>query len=93
MKFDEAKEKMSTIHKLHTARDNEGETIFYKKPYSARRITVILTDNDVKSFDLDSVVLLSLCELGVFIQYRPVDKDKLYPIPLNTIKDILVETQ
>ena len=41
MKFEEAKEKMSSIHKLHTARDSEGETIFYKKPYSAKRIKII----------------------------------------------------
>ena len=37
MKLEDAKEKMSTIHKLHTARDEEGETIFYKKPYSAKK--------------------------------------------------------
>ena len=95
MKFDDAKEKMSVIHKLHTARDNEGETIFYKKPYTARRISVVTNDNphDIKSFDLDKVTHMSLSELGLLIQYKPVDVVKNYPFTMNSIEDIIVETK
>lgn len=90
MKFDEAKEKISTIHKLHTARDFEGETIFYKKPYSAKRL-VVITDGE-NSFELNKVTHISLSDMGLLIQYKPVDTNKMYPFPLNTIKDIIVET-
>ena len=88
MKFDEAKEKISTIHKLHTARDFEGETIFYKKPFSAKRITVLTDEKTV--FDLDKVTHMSLGEIGLLIQYKPVNVIKTYPFPLNNIKDNMV---
>ena len=88
MKFDDAKEKMSTIHKLHTARDFEGETIFYKKPYSAKKLTVI-TDKET-SFELNKVTHMSLSDMGLLIQYKPVDTNKMYPFLLNTINDIIV---
>lgn len=90
MKFDDAKEKMSTIHKLHTARDFEGETIFYKKPYSAKKI-IILTDDEA-SFDLNNVTHMSLSDMGVLIQHNEDMIDKLYPFPLHKIKDIIVES-
>lgn len=91
MKFEDAKEKMSAIHKLHTARDSDGETIFYKKPYSAKKITIITTDNK-EVFDLNKVTHLSLDELGVLVQYKPVNTNKMHPFPLNNIEDIIVET-
>lgn len=91
MKFDEAKEKMSTVHKLHTARDYEGETIFYKKPYSAQRVSVV-TD-EIVSFNLDNVTHMSLSEMGLLIQYKPVKENKMFPFPLNEIKDIIVESK
>lgn len=91
MKFKDAKEKMSTIHKLHTARDDEGETIIYKKPYSAKKITVITTEKN--SFDLEKVTYMSLSELGLLIQYKPVNIEKLYPFPINRIEDINVESK
>ena len=90
MKFDDAKEKMSTIHKLHTARDSEGETIFYKKPYSAKRLMVI-TDEE-NSFELNKVTHMSLSDMGLLIQYKPVNVNKMYPFPLNSIRDIIVES-
>ena len=90
MKFDDAKEKMSTIHKLHTARDDEGETIFYKKPYSAKTLTVVTTEK--KSFDLSKVTHMSLSELGLLIQYKPVNKVTNHPFPINSIEDIVVES-
>ena len=93
MKFDDAKEKMSTIHKLHTARDSEGETIFFKKPYSAKKITVVKNTGENESFDLDKVTHLSLDELGLLIQYKPVNIDKMYPFPLNIVEDIIVESK
>lgn len=93
MKFDDAKEKMSTIHKLHTARDSEGETIFFKKPYSAKTIIVVKNDGDKESFDLDKVTHLSLDEIGLLIQYKPVNFDKMHPFPLNIVEDIIVESK
>lgn len=90
MKFDEAKEKISMIHKLHTARDYEGETIFYKKPYSAKSITVITTEKNI--FDLHKVTHLSLSEMGLLIQYKAVDTNVLHPFPLKTIEEIIVES-
>lgn len=90
MKFDDAKEKISTIHKLHTARDFEGETIFYKKPFSAKKICVI-TDKQ-STFELNKVTHMSLSEMGLLIQYKPVEVNKMYPFPLSTIKDIIVES-
>lgn len=90
MKFDDAKEKMTTVHKLHTARDSEGETIVYKKPYSAKKLTVIT--NKKHSFDLNKVSYLSLSDLGLLIQYEPVNKKSLHPFPINTIEDIIVES-
>lgn len=94
MKFDDAKEKMSTIHKLHTARDSEGETIFYKKPFSAKRLSVVVnkSEKDIKSFALNKVTHMSLSDLGLLIQYKPVDKVKHFPFPLNQIDDIIVES-
>lgn len=91
MKLEDAKEKMSTIHKLHTARDEEGETIFYKKPYSAKKITVT-TKKEQKTFELNKVTHMSLSEMGVFIQYKPVNIIKTYPFPLKNIEDIIVES-
>lgn len=91
MKFEDAKERMSQIHKLHTARDSEGETIFYKKPYTAKTITVITDEEEV--FDLKKVTHLSLDEMGLFIQYKPVNTIKTYPFPIKRIKDIIVEIQ
>lgn len=90
MKLDDAKEKMSTIHKLHTARDFEGETIFYKKPYSAKKITVITTEKNI--FDLHKVTHMSLSEMGLLIQYKAVDTNVLHPFPLKTIEEIIVES-
>lgn len=92
MDFDDAKMKMSAIHKLHTARDSEGETIFYKKPYSAKRIIVVKHD-DKESFELNKVTMLSLDECGLLIQYKAVDVNKMYPFPLNNIEDIIVESK
>lgn len=92
MKFDDAKEKMSPIHKLHTARDFEGETIFYKKPYSAKTITVITGDGE-ETFDLNKVTHMSLDDYGLLIQYKPVNQNKMYPFPLHTINDIMVEAK
>lgn len=89
MKFDDAKEKMSIIHKLHTARDDESETIFYKKPYSAKTITVITDKKNV--FDLKYVTHLSLSEMGLLIQYKPVNMSN-HPFPIKTIEDIIVES-
>lgn len=90
MKFNDAKEKMSTIHKLHTARDYEGETIFYKKPYSAKKLIVITTDKHI--FDLHNVTHMSLSELGLLIQYKPVNTTMMHPFPLNMIEDIIIES-
>ena len=90
MKLDEAKEKMSTVHKLHTARDSEGETIFYKKPFSAKTITIVSTETE--SFDLNKVTHMSLSNMGLLIQYKVVDTNKMYPYPLNMIDDIIVES-
>lgn len=90
MKFEEAKEKMSTIHKLHTARDSEGETIFYKKPYSAKTITIITTEKN--TFDLHKVIHMSLSEMGLMIQYKPVNTIQLYPFPIQNIEDIIIES-
>ena len=90
MKFDDAKEKMSTIHKLHTARDSDGETIFYKKPYSAKTITVITNEKHI--FDLKKVTHMSLDEMGLLIQYKPVNVNSMHPFPMNTIVDIIVES-
>lgn len=92
MKFEDAKKKMSVIHKLHTARDSDGETIFYKKPYSANSITII-TNNEEKLFDLSKVTHMSLAEIGILIQYKPVNIDKMYPFPLNEIEDIIIEAK
>ena len=91
MKFDDVKEKISVIHKLHTARDSEGETIFYKKPFSAKTM-VIMTSDDEVVFDLDKVTHMSLSEMGLLVQYKPVKIVKMYPFPLNVIKDIVVES-
>lgn len=91
MKFKDAKEKMSAIRKLHTARDYEGETIFYKKPYSAKSITVITDKQEV--FDLNKVTHMSLDEMGLLIQYKPVNVNKMHPFPLNVIEDIIVEAK
>lgn len=88
MKFDDAKEKLSTIHKLHTARDVDGETIFYKKPYSAKKI-IIITDSE-EIFELDKVEYMSLSDCGLLIQYKPVNISKMYPFALNIINDIIV---
>lgn len=88
MKFDEAKEKLSTIHKLHTARDFEGETIFYKKPFSAKRLTVLTDEETI--FELGKVTHMSLSENGLLIQYKPVSTNMMYPFPLSRIKDIVV---
>ena len=95
MKFKDAKEKMSTIQKMHTARDEDGETIFYKKPFSAKRISVVIDDDgkDIKSYDLSKVTHISLSELGLLIQYKPVNENKMYPFPLNIIEDIIIETR
>ena len=90
MKLDDAKEKMSVVHKLHTARDSEGETIFYKKPYSAKYITVLQINDKKESFDLDKVTHMSLSDCGLLIQYKPVNVNKMYPFPLNVIEDIIV---
>lgn len=90
MKFKDAKEKLTTIHKLHTARDSEGETIFYKKPYSAKKITV-MTYGKIETFDLSKVTMLSLDEYGLLIQYKPVNVNKMFPFPLSVIEDIIVE--
>ena len=90
MKFDDAKEKMSVIHKLHTARDSEGETIFYKKPYSAKRIIVSCKGKE-ESFDLSKVTHMSLSDCGLFIQYKPVDVIKTYPFPMKNIDDIIID--
>lgn len=90
MKFDEAKEKMSTIHKLHTARDFEGETIFYKKPYSAKTIVIITDKKNV--FELNDVTHISLSEMGLLVQYKPTGVKKMYPFPLNFIEDIIIES-
>ena len=92
MDFDDAKMKMSAIHKLHTARDSEGETIFYKKPYSARKITIITYDKD-ESFELNKVSMLSLDECGLLIQYKSVNENKMYPFPLKIIDDIIIESK
>ena len=92
MKFEEAKEKMSSIHKLHTARDSEGELIFYKKPYSAKRIKII-QNNKEEVFDLEKVTHMSLDKMGVLIQYKPVDTNNWHPFPMKTINDIIVENE
>lgn len=90
MNFIDAKEKLSTIHKLHTARDFEGETIIYKKPFSAKRMIVI---TDIETiFDLDKVTHMSLSEAGLFVQYKPVNVIKTCPFPMNNIKDIIIES-
>ena len=73
MKFDDAKEKLSTIHKLHTAREFEGETIFYKRPYSAKRLIILSDGKNV--FDLEKVSHISLSEVGLLVQYKQVDKN------------------
>lgn len=90
MKFEEAKEKLSTIHKLHTARDFEGETIIYKKPYSAK--TLIVQTDEKSVFDLDKVIYMSLSEMGLLIQYKAVNINAMHPFPLNHIEDIIVES-
>lgn len=90
MKFEDAKEKMSPIHKLHTARDNDGETIFYKNPYSAKKLIILTTTRNI--FDLSKVTHMSLSEMGILIQYKPVNENKWYPFPLNTIEEIVVES-
>ena len=90
MNFDDAKEKMGGIHKLHTARDSEGETIFYKKPYSAKRITVLSKDKE-EIFDLSKVTHMSLSECGLLIQYKAVDINKMHPFPLKSIEDIIID--
>jgi len=90
MKFDDAKEKMSTVHKMHTARDVDGETIFYKKPYSAKKI--IVKGIMEKSFELSKVTHMSLSEMGLLIQYKAVDVNLMYPFPLKTIEDIIIES-
>lgn len=90
MDFNEVKEKLSTVHKLHTARDYEGETIIYKKPYSAKNI-IVLTDKE-ETFELSKVTYMSLSELGLLIQYKPVNISKMYPFVLNKIEDIIVES-
>ena len=90
MNFDDAKEKMSGIHKLHTARDSDGETIFYKKPYSAKRIIVSNNGNE-DIFDLSKVTHMSLSECGLLIQYKAVDINKMYPFPLKSIEDIVID--
>lgn len=92
MKFEDAKKKMSIIHKLHTARDSEGETIFYKKPYTAKTISVVTNDN-VETFDLNKVTHMSLDEYGLLIQYKPVNMNKMYPFPLTIIDDVIVESK
>lgn len=92
MKFEDAKKKMSIIHKLHTARDSEGETIFYKKPYTAKTISVVTNDN-VETFDLNKVTHMSLDEYGLLIQYKPVNMSKMYPFPLTIIDDVIVESK
>lgn len=92
MKFDDAKEKMSTVHKLHTARYSEGETVFYKKPFSAKKITV-MTHDKIEEFSLDKVTHMSLSEEGLLIQYKPVNMNKMYPFPLQMIEDIIVESK
>ena len=92
MEFDDAKTKMSTIHKLHTARDSEGETIVYKKPYSAKQITVICYDKE-ESFDLSKVTYMSLSSCGLLIQYKPASVNTMCPFPLTLIKDIIIESK
>ena len=90
MDFDDAKKKMSPIHKLHTARDLDGETIFYKKPYSAKRIIVVTDEENV--FELNKVTHITLSECGLLIQNRIVNVDKMNPFPLKLIEDIIIET-
>ena len=102
MEFKEVKKNMSTIHKLHTARDNDGETIFYKKPYTGKTLKIkshkpklnettkiihIPTEEE-KTFNLKEVEHLTLCEeYGLLIKY----KDTMYPYLLEMIDDIIVE--
>lgn len=92
MKFKEAKEKLSTIHKLHTAREPEGETIFYKKPYSAKTLIIKTYDTTIEIFELKNVTHMSLAEEGLLIQYKIVNTNKMHPFTLNNIKDIIVES-
>ena len=92
MEFDEVKTKISTIHKLHTARDSEGETIFYKKPFSAKRITIVTHEKE-ECFDLNKVTHMSLSECGLLIQYKPVNANVMYPFPLTVIRDIIIESK
>lgn len=92
MNFEELVEKMSIIKKLHTARDGNNRTIFYKKPFSAKSITIITFDK-TKTFDLENVNLLSLSHEGLLLQYVVADKYKMYPYPINIIKDVIVNEE
>lgn len=92
MNFEELVEKMSIIKKLHTAREEHNKTIFYKKPYSAKSITIITFDK-TKSFDLEKVNLLSVSHEGLLLQYVVADKYRMYPYPITIIKDVIVNEE
>ncbi len=94
MEFKDIIEIFSVFKKLHTSRESNDETIFYKDIKNMNG-TMIITkfDNSFDVFKLNLISHMSLSSYdGLLIQYDSLDGRKMYPYRLMNIKDIKVET-
>lgn len=94
MEFKDIIEIFSVFKKLHTSREINDETIFYKDIKNMNG-TMIITkfDNSFDVFKLNLISHMSLSSYdGLLIQYDSLDGRKMYPYRLMNIKDIKVET-
>lgn len=94
MEFKDIIEIFSVFKKLHTSREINDETIFYKDIKNMNG-TMIITkfDNSFDVFKLNLISHMSLSSYdGLLIQYDSLDGRKMYPYRLMNIKEIKVET-
>ena len=94
MEFKDIIEIFSVFKKLHTSREINDETIFYKDIKNMNG-TMIITkfDNSFDVFKLNLISHMSLSSYdGLLIQYDSLDGRKMYPYRLMNIKEIKVES-
>lgn len=90
MEFEEIIGIFSVFKKLHTSREPNDETIFYRDIKNMNG-TMTINHSDVFKLNLISHMSLSSYD-GLLIQYDSLDGRKMYPYRLINIQDIKVET-
>lgn len=90
MEFNDIVDVFTVFKKLHTANKGDDKTIFYKEIKNKKgTLTITRADglDDVFKTELISHMSLNNYD-GLLIQYDSLDGRKLYPYPLNNIKNV-----